>query len=104
MFADAFLKTAAGGDLCGWESRRSVCFQQPEIYNILENLFQFSKAEMASMSYFSNYILDTLGLNFLTPHCLYWRLHETLIWPGLIKAGYHLTVGANFVILVKGVS
>ena len=45
--SDAFLKTAAGRDLCGWESRRSVCFQQPEIYNILENLFQFSKAEMA---------------------------------------------------------
>ena len=47
LLSDAFLKTAAGRDLCGWESRRSVCFQQPEIYNILENLFQFSKAEMA---------------------------------------------------------
>ena len=65
--------------------------------------FNFPRLRRRSMS-FSEYILDVLGPIFLTPHCLYWRLHETLIWPGLIKAGYHLTTGANFVILVKSVS
>ena len=65
--------------------------------------FNFPRLRRRSMS-FSEYILDVLGPIFLTPHCLYWRLHETLIWPGLIKAGYHLTIGANFVILVKSVS
>ena len=63
--------------------------------------FNFPRLRWQSMSY---YIFNVLGPNFLTPHCLYWRLHETLIWPGLIKAGYHLTTGANFVILVKSVS
>ena len=66
--------------------------------------FNFPRLRWQSMSYFSDYIFNVLGPNFLTPHCLYWRLHETLIWPGLIKAGYHLTTGANFVILVKSVS
>ena len=66
--------------------------------------FNFPRLRWQSMSYVSDYILDVLGPDFLTPHCLYWRLHETLIWLRLIKAGYQLTIGANFVILVKSVS
>ena len=66
--------------------------------------FNVSRLRWQGMSYVSDYILDVLGPDFLTPHCLYWRRHETLIWLRLIKAGYQLTIGANFVILVKSVS